>query len=75
MIDEPRVAFMYHSSIILGLSDSGLFRGLLITILRSQSDSMVVDPKVWLRVGRQDSQFGPILARFLDYYSLFWVPE
>ena len=23
-----------------------------------------------LRVGRQDSQFGPILARFLDYYSV-----
>ena len=28
-----------------------------------------------LRVGRQDSQFGPILARFLDYYSPFWGPE
>ena len=27
-----------------------------------------------LLVGRQDSQFGPVLARFLDYYSLFWGP-
>ena len=27
-----------------------------------------------LRVGHQHSQFWPILARFLDYYSLFWVP-
>ena len=27
-----------------------------------------------LRVGGQDSQFGPILARFMDYYSLFWGP-
>ena len=28
-----------------------------------------------LRVGHQHSQFWPILARFVDYYSLFWVPE
>ena len=27
-----------------------------------------------LRVGHQHSQFWPILARFLDYYSLFSVP-
>ena len=27
-----------------------------------------------LRVGHQHSQFWPILARFMDYYSLFWVP-
>ena len=26
------------------------------------------NPKVRLRVGHQQSQFGPILARFLDYY-------
>ena len=26
--------------------------------------------KVRLRVGHQQSQFGPILARFLDYYSI-----
>ena len=25
-----------------------------------------------LRVGHQHSQFWPILARFVDYYSLFW---
>ena len=30
--------------------------------------------KVRLRVGHQQSQFWPILARSLDYYSLFWVP-
>ena len=28
-----------------------------------------------LRVGRQHSQFWPILTRILDYYSLFWGPE
>ena len=27
-----------------------------------------------LRAVRQQSQFLPILARFMDYYSLFWVP-
>ena len=33
------------------------------------------NPKVCFRVGRQVSQFWPILARFLDYCSLFWGPE
>ena len=28
-----------------------------------------------LRVGHQQSQFWPILARFLDYYSPFWGPK
>ena len=32
------------------------------------------NPKVCLCVGRQDSQFGPILALFMDYYSLIWGP-
>ena len=27
-----------------------------------------------LRVGDQHWQFWPILARFMDYYSLFWGP-
>ena len=27
-----------------------------------------------LRVGHQQWQFWPILARFMDYYSLFWGP-
>ena len=28
-----------------------------------------------LRVGDQHWQFWPILARFMDYYSLFWGPR
>ena len=32
------------------------------------------NPKERLHVCLQQSQFGPILARFLDYYSLFSVP-
>ena len=31
-----------------------------------------MNPTVRLRVGHQHSQFWPILARFVDYYSLFW---
>ena len=31
-------------------------------------------PAVRLRVHLQQSQFWPILARFVDYYSLFWGP-
>ena len=27
-----------------------------------------------LRIGHQHWQFWPILARFVDYYSLFWGP-
>src|SRR6187399_2783937 len=31
-------------------------------------------PGVRLRVGHQHSQYWPILARFVDYYSPFWGP-
>ena len=32
------------------------------------------EPLVRLRVGHQHSHIRPILARFMDYYSLFWGP-
>ena len=32
-------------------------------------------PGVRLCVGRQHTQFWPILARFMDYYSPFWGPK
>ena len=35
----------------------------------------LTNPVVRLRVGHQHWQFWPILAHFLDYYSLFWGPE
>ena len=35
---------------------------------------MINEPWVRLRVGHQHWQFWPILARFLDYYSLFCGP-
>ena len=60
MIEEPRGAFMYRSSIILGLYDFGVPKRFpWLSIL-----------KTCLRVGRQDSQFGPILARLLENYSV-----
>ena len=34
----------------------------------------LTNPKVRLRVGLQHLLFWPILARFVDYYSLFWGP-
>ena len=38
MIDEPRGAFTYRSSTLVGLADSGPFHGVLLTVLGSQSD-------------------------------------
>ena len=35
----------------------------------------LMNPNVRLRVGHQHSQFWPILARFVDYYSPFWAPK
>ena len=35
----------------------------------------LLNSKVCLRVGHQHSQFWPILARFVDYYSPFWGPK
>ena len=70
MIDEPRGAFMYRSSIILGLSDSGLFQGLLLTVLGSQSDfHSCRTPKVCLRVGHQDSQFGCVYVLVINTHN------
>ena len=37
-IDEPRSAFTCRSSTLIILADSGPFRGLLLTVLGSQSD-------------------------------------
>ena len=34
----------------------------------------MLNPKVLLRVGYLHSQFWPILACFVDFYSLFWGP-
>ena len=48
------------------MADSDPFHGLLLTVLEN--------PGVCLCVDHQHSQFWLILAHFMDYYSLFWVP-
>ena len=37
--------------------------------------TLLLNPKVRLRVGHQHSQFWPILTRFMDYYSPIWGPK
>ena len=77
--NEPRGALTGRSSILAVLADSGPFHGLLLTILAHfgvpERFSRLTIPRVRLPVGHQHSQFWPILARFVDYYSLFWGPE
>ena len=70
MINELRGAFTCRSSTLMVLADSGPFRVLVLTVLGSQIDFNGCQTPRCLRVGHQQSQFGPILARFLDYYSI-----
>ena len=74
--NEPRGALTGRSSILAVLADSGPFHGLLLTILAHfgvpERFSRLTIPRVRLPVGHEHSQFWPILARFMDYYSLFW---
>ena len=57
----------------------GQFRPVSWTITHSFGASKrfpwLLNPGVRLRVGNQQSQVWPILAYFVDYYSLFWGPE
>ena len=75
MINEPHGAFMCCSSILLGLSDSGPFHGLLLTVLGPKQFPRLLNPGVRLRVSHQESHYWLILAHFVDYYSLFPGPR
>ena len=66
IVVEPQGALMCRSSTLAVLADSDPFHGLLLTVLEN--------PGVCLCVDHQHSQFWPILAHFMDYYSLFWGP-
>ena len=76
--NEPRGALTGRSSILAVLADSSPFHGLLLTILARfgvpERFSRLTIPRVRLPVGHQHSQFWPILARFMDYHSLFRGP-
>ena len=75
MIDEPQGAFMYRSSIVLGLSDSGPFHGLLLSVMGPKRFPCLLNPGVRLRVSHQQSQYWLILAHFVDHYSMFRGPK
>ena len=70
----PRCAYV----LVINTRSFGRFWPVLWTITHRfgapQRFPYSLNPKVRLHVGHQQSQFWPILARFLDYYSLFWGP-
>ena len=74
MVVELQGALTCRSSTITVWADSGPFLGLLLYFGVSESFPRLTNPGVRLRVGHQHWQFWPILAHFLDYYSLFWGP-
>ena len=74
MVVELQGALTCRSSRITVWADSGPFLGLLLYFGVSESFPRLTNPEVRLRVGHQHSQFWQILARFMDYYSLFWGP-
>ena len=74
MIDEAQGAITCRSSTLAIVADSGPFCGLLITVLGSGVISTIEKPRVRY-VSVINTQFWLILARFVDYYSLFRVPK
>ena len=70
MIDETRGAFTCRSSTLTIWANSGLFHGLLLTVLGVlEGFPRLTNPGVHLRVGHQHSKIWPIRVRFVDYYS------
>ena len=69
-IDEPLVhlCFGHQQSRFLSIMSLSWTITHRFTVLKRLS--LLSNPKVCFRVGRQVSQFWPILARFLDYYSV-----
>ena len=66
---------MCRSSIVLGLSDSGPFHGLLLYVMGPKRFPRLLSPGVHLRVSHQQSQYWLILTHFMDYYSMFRGPR
>ena len=69
-IDEPLVhlCFGHQQSRFLSIMSLSWTITHRFTVLKRFP--LLSNPKVCFRVGRQVSQFWPILARFLDYYSV-----
>ena len=75
MIDEPRGAFTSRSSTILVLFFWALSWSITHRFRVPERFPRLTIPVVRSRVRPEQSQFWPILARFLDYYSPFWGPK
>ena len=75
IVVEPQGALTCRSSTLAVLADSDPFRGLLLTVLGSRSDFHDWNTPGCVYVSVINTQFWLILARFVDYYSLFRVPK
>ena len=74
-INEPRGAFSCRSLALVVFVDCDPFCGLLLTVLGvPMRFPWFSNPKVCLRVGRQDSQFGRIWPVSWTI-TQFWGPE
>ena len=73
---EPQGALTCRSSTLSVFVDSDPFRGLLLTVLGSESDfhGCLTPLSAYVSIINNRS-FCPFLVRFLDYYSLFWGPK
>ena len=73
-IDEPRGAFTCRSSTLAVFVDSDPFRGLLLTVLGSRSDSMVVEPPRYAYVSviniRIFGRFWPVSCTMTHRFGL-----
>ena len=74
-INEPRGVFSCRSSTLTVLANSGPFRGLLRTVLGSQSDFREKKPRVEFTCWSSTLTVLHDYGRLLDYYSLFGVPK
>ena len=75
IVVEPQGALTCRSSTLIVLVVSDPFCRLLLTVLGSRRHfHPLINPGMRLHVSQQHSQFWPILARFMDSYSLFWGP-
>ena len=69
-IDEPLVHLCFGHQQSRFLSIMSLLWTITHRFTVLKRFPLLLNPKVCFRVGRQVSQFWPILARFLDYYSV-----
>ena len=75
MVVEPQHVLTCWSSRLAVWADSGQFLALLLSFGVQKRFPRLAKIGERLRAGHQQSQFWLILARFVDYYKLFWGPR